>query len=266
VKASVLVSCAAAFAVTSTLTACKVKFTAGPEMNASDPSSWTIDGKTVAVDRTFYLAEGAALAFAVEWTCADCPSTHELTSAEGFALAKPVLREAVLRGEVGRVRFDKVGTGPLGVNKLTSLMHYTVAGELKVYRLTGANLAALWDWSWQIDGRTYHVVNAGYYFDQDSKKLFFTTLLDDPALCANFDQLTEESATKVTMPVMRKVLAISLHERLPRLGFLPEFETAPVEFIGVGIACPTPTCAGQPNCPLKIFRTSRSLEQIRSAS
>lgn len=250
--------------------ACKLDVHAGNEMDAIGPTTWDVDSQPKAIDRSYFVAEKDSVLFVVEWTCTSCADDHQIDFKEGFERARPILREAVLRHEPQRIEVSKLGTGALGVKQLVSIMKYQLHGETRTYRVAGDRLDELWDWRWTLGGKEYHVHGAGFYFDQVRRQLYYTTYWDAPADCPGFSDLTVDSAADLAMPVMKQVLTLRLHERVPRLGDRQsspaEMFSAPVGLIGVGIACPDPACQGQPNCSPRIFRASRTLDQIRGAS
>lgn len=246
------------------LSACKAKVTLGNRMNAKDSEVWTVDGEPMTIDTSYFLAEPGGLAFVAEWTCRDCRFDAEPKQEDLIELIRPVLREALLRRETGRVDITRYGEGKQLVNRLAGKIAYTVDGVPSSQVLGTDDLNKLWDWKWEIDGRPVHLFGLFFYFDEIGRELYYTTNWHDPALCPLPTDLDDDTAGALAMPAMRRIVELSLHERTPRFGAPPEIEQATVEAIGITIVCPKPECEEQPDCPMDGFRVSRTLDQIRA--
>jgi len=249
--------------VAGVLLACQARVQPGlGRMAERGRETWTVEGRPIAIDATYFQSDGSHLAFVVEWTCADCAPKSKLTDPEAFDLARPVLWEAVVRKEPMRATIQKFGTGPLSVDRLVSAMSYRLGEKTERAGIVVDRLEALYDWTWHIDGKSDRVFQPGYYFDTSARELYLTIQWYDESLCSRYETLTEEIATSHTLPILREVAKRRLFEVVPRVGYPPELSDVPVSAIGVGIACPEPSCAGQPGCRIRTYGTSRHLTEL----
>ena len=250
--------------------ACKVNVdSAMAPIDERGQATWTVDGAPVEILKTYFLNRPPNLWFAVEWTCSDCAPKQAYTQVEAYGLAQPVLWEAARRGEMGRTNVNKLGEGRVLVDRYLSVMHYSLGGGPETARLEIRQADGLLHWMWPVGDRNTEIHQPGYYFDTDDQRLYFTVSWYDPAVCGDFDSLDQESADRLTLPVMQEVLRRRLFDTLPRIGEIPAAEGRPVESIGVAIACPDPSCVGRQGCPTRSWRTSRlisELETLRASS
>jgi hypothetical protein len=245
------------------LVACRAEIQPGlGRMAERGKETWTVEGNPVTIDRTYFQSDGSQLAFVTEWTCTECAPQKKLTDPEAFELARPVLWEAVVRKEPMRATVSKFGTGPLTVDRLVSAMSYRLGDAIEVAGIVVDRPEALYDWTWQIGDKTFRVFQPGYYFDTEAKQLYFTIQWHDEAVCSRYETLTQESATSYALPVMKEAARRRLFDSIPRVGNLPDVSDMEIWAIGVGIACPEPSCAGQPGCPIRSYRTFRPLTEL----
>jgi len=232
------------------------------------PTVWFVDGKKVQIDRTYFRAQGERLAFAVEWTCLDCGFDKTMSQGEALAVSRPVLWYAVESGESGRTAVTKLGSGRLQTNRLISIVAYQVAGKPEQTTISVDKLDDLFDWTWVLGGRSYHVFRPGYYFDLNTGRVYFTIKWHDTQLCDKIAGITDERARDLAMPVMKEIVLRKLFRFIPRSGVpidRAELNTRELEAIGVEIGCPEPACAGAVDCPARGYRVSRTLAQIEAA-
>ena len=232
------------------------------------PTVWLVDGKKIQINRTYFRVQGESLAFAVEWTCLDCAFQKTMSQEEALAVSRPVLWHAVESGEASRTAVAKLGSGRLQTNLLVSTVAYQVAAKPQQTTISVNKLDDLFDWTWVLGGRSYHLFRPGYYFDLDARKVYFTIKWHDIQLCEQIPAITDERARDLAMPVMKEIVLRKLFRFIPRSG-VPidrgELNTRELDAIGVEIGCPEPACAGAIDCPARGYRVSRTLAQIAAA-
>lgn len=262
-----------AFAVAGTLSAgevgLKVKVgSASGRMDERGPNTWSVEGKKIQVDRTYYQADSKHLTFVVEWRCAECGARKQMDQEHALAVSRSVLWHAIESGEASRTAFTKLGAARTTTNQLRSVITYEVAGKPRTVSVTVEKLDTLFDWTWTIGGRSYRVFGPGYYFDQDARRLYFTVKWHDKALCEELAGITDERAGDMAMPLLKQIAARKLFKHIPRVfppGDDADLKAQEVEAIGVEIGCPDPTCAGAVDCPARGYRVSRTLAEIGAA-
>jgi hypothetical protein len=244
------------------VTGCSVRCgSGGAVMDQRGAATWTVDGKPVQVDRTYFQASGDELAFVVEWTCPACARATAMTQDEALVLSKPVLWHAIESGEVARTAVKINGTAML-VTRMVAIVRYPQGsgqGETSV-RATAASLA---DWTWTVADRSYHVVTPGYFVD-GSGALYFTVAWLAPELCdAIAAGIDDVRAGTEAMPVMKEVVRRKLFETIkPPLA--PGGASRAVDRIGVAITCAR-DCAPGAACDQRGYRVGRSLAEIAAA-
>jgi hypothetical protein len=147
-------------------TACTLRV--GDEVGRVDErgaAKWLIEQKPYSIDKTYFQIRGQKdAAFVVEWTCADCRRHAEVSQDEALALVRPVLWHAIELGEDRRI-VVRGASGPLKVSSIVGVTSYEIDGKRQQISTTITQLDALFDWTWPIAGRAYHVYKPGYYFD-----------------------------------------------------------------------------------------------------
>jgi hypothetical protein len=237
-------------------------------MDERGPTTWLVEGRKVQVDRTYFQAEARELAFVVEWRCPECRSKKEMTPKEALAASRSVLWYAVESGEANRTTVTRVGSGEVMTKHLRSVITYDIEGVRQQSMAVVDKLDALFDWTWVLGGRSYHVFGPGYYFDSDAQRLYFTVTWHDRTLCEPLTAITDQRAANLVMPLLKHIASRKLFAHIPRVGpteHASEVGGHEVEAIGVEIGCPDPACAGASDCPAKGYRVSRSLAQIAAA-
>jgi hypothetical protein len=237
-------------------------------MDERGPTVWQVNGNKIHVDQTYFQAEAKDLTFVVEWRCADCRAAKEMNEPQALAVSRAVLWHAIESGEANRTTFHRVGAGRTLTNRLRSTISYEVAGKPKTISLTVDKLDTLFDWTWTIGARPYHVSGPGYYFDLDARRLYFTVKWHDPALCEQLVGITDDRAADLAMPLLKHIVARKLFKYVPRVwrpSDDPDVSGQEVGAVGVELGCPDPACAGAVDCPAKGYRVSRTLPEISSA-
>ncbi|MCA9620018.1 MAG: hypothetical protein KC731_13425, partial [Myxococcales bacterium] len=230
---------------------------------------WTLhDGTRVTLDRTYYSVEELAAIFTVEWSCADCDPTLGDDVEAMLAVARPILRHAVVTGEWQRAKISGLTLdegGEVTIGGVRAVIH--LANGQNPF-ITVTNLDHLFVWDLEVDGRSYHVTTPGYYRNDTNGEQTFTSHWQPPKACPALLRLDsselEARATELALPLMRRIAALELWRSVPVVapeGASPPLET--VDHVGVAVGCPDPSCAGRPGCGGRGFRVSRPLGELR---
>ncbi|MEZ4442306.1 MAG: hypothetical protein R3B72_24640 [Polyangiaceae bacterium] len=217
---------------------------------------WTLyNGRKVTIEQSYFTVEGVVGTFNVEWDCPTCDRAVFEDLDAAMRVVRPVLRHAVVTGELGRTDLRNEAGEKVAIQRLRAVIG--VPGSIGAAEVLVTDFSQLMMWDLGEGEQSFRIVGTMNSEGPEEGRMFLSRWAPKTGCATLFGLEGKErtaSAREMAMPLLRLMAADELWRSVPFVS--AEGMSAPLEqvdWVGVVIECAHESCKPGNDCPVLQF-------------